>query len=116
MGKRDLWLIGGLLLLAAALFLSSWLLGRPGAYAVVRVDGREVARYNLDQNGTYELNGGTNILVIEDGAARITEADCPDRLCVRQGWISKAGQAITCLPNRLTVTVYGPDDGVDVYM
>ena len=49
MGKRDLWLIGGLLLLTAALFLSSWLLGRPGAYAVVRVDGREVARYALTQ-------------------------------------------------------------------
>lgn len=75
------------------------------------MDGVEVCRYSLSENGTYPLNGGTNILCIEDGVAFLTDADCPDRLCVLQGKISKTGQVIACKPNRLTVTVYGADEG-----
>ena len=102
------------LLLSAALF-AVLQFGKPaGAEVVVRVDGQEKARYPLTQNGRYELNGGTNILVIEDGAAYLSEADCPDKLCVRMGKISVSGQVITCLPNRLTVTVYGVDGGIDI--
>lgn len=112
--KWDGLLIGGCLLLAAALFLFSRLGSAPGAEAVVRVDGEEIARYPLAQSGVYPLNGGTNVLVIGDGAAWLAEADCPDLLCVRQGEISKSGQVVTCLPNRLTVTIAGGgEDGVD---
>ena len=111
---RDLALIAGLLLLAAALSVTLRWGQTDGTQVVVRVDGQEAARYSLDEDGRYELNGGTNILVIQDGAAFLTEANCPDLLCVRQGKISVSGQVITCLPNRLTVTVYGGDGGVDM--
>ena len=73
-----------------------------------------MARYSLSDSGRYELNGGTNILVIEDGAAYMLEADCPDHICVSQGKVRYAGQCITCLPNKLTVTVYGTDEGVEL--
>ena len=81
---------------------------------IVRVDGVEIARYSLSDSGRYELNGGTNILVIEDGAAYMLEADCPDHICVSQGKVRYTGQCITCLPNKLTVTVYGTDQGVEL--
>lgn len=116
-GKRvgDLILIGGCLLLAALLFLPMLLNREAGAGVVVAVDGREVARYSLAQSAVYELNGGTNTLVIENGEAWLSHADCPDHLCVKQGKIRAAGQVITCLPNKLTVTVYGGEDsGVDL--
>ena len=48
-------------------------------------------------------------LVIESGEAWLSHADCPDSLCVKQGKIHANGQVITCLPNKLTVTVYGGD-------
>ena len=86
-----------------------------GGVAVVRVDGAEVERHSLAVNGTFPLNGGSNVLVIEDGKAWISEADCPDRICVRQGKIHYTGQVITCLPNRLTVTVEGGEsNGIDL--
>ena len=111
---RDLALVAFFLLLAAGLS-AALLLGRPaGAAVVVRVDGREIARYSLAREGVYPLNGGSNILVIENGEAYLSQADCPDKLCVRQGKISRSGQVITCLPNRVTVTVVGAEDGVDV--
>ena len=108
-GKKDLLLIGGCLLLAAILFAFSHLTAGEGDGVIVRVNGEEVSRYSLYDNGTYPLNGGTNTLVIESGEAWLSHANCPDSLCVKQGKIHANGQVITCLPNKLTVTVYGGD-------
>ena len=113
--RADLIVIVSLLLPALILFLALNLTRREGGEAVVRINGAEVERHPLSQNGTFPLNGGSNILVIEDGQAWIAEANCPDLICVRQGKIHYTGQVITCLPNRLTVTVEGgEDDGVDL--
>ena len=44
----------------------------------------------------------------------MTEADCPDQLCVHQRAISKQKQTIVCLPNRVVVEVIGGEDaGLD---
>ena len=78
-----------------------------GAQAVVTVDGREIGRYPLKKNGTFPLNGGTNILVVENGEAWVSEANCPDKVCMGMGKISRNGEFIACLPNRLIVVVEG---------
>ena len=49
--------------------------------------------------------GGFNHLVIKDGEAVLTEADCPDRRCTRMGPISEPGEWMVCLPHRVTVTI-----------
>ena len=113
--RADLIVIAALLLLALILFLAFRFSRREGGVAVVRVDGVEVERHSLSVDGTFSLNGGSNILVIEDGKAFLSEANCPDHICVKQGKIHYTGQVITCLPNRLTVTVEGGEsDGVDL--
>lgn len=114
MKKNDLILIGSILLVIAIVFAVTTLTKEEGAYVVVKVDGKEVGQYSLAIDGEYELNGGTNVLRIEGGVAYLTEADCPDYLCVKQGKIHMTGETITCLPNKLTVTVYGADSGVDL--
>lgn len=110
----DLCVILALLLLAGGLALALRLGREAGGQAVVRVDGRVTERHPLTENGVYPLNGGSNILVIENGEAWLSEANCPDHLCVKMGKIRYNGQTITCLPNRLTVTVEGGEsNGVD---
>ena len=116
MKKRDLILIGGILIIALVLFAFVKLTAKEGAYVMIRIDGEEVEQYSLSDEGTYALNGGTNILHIEGEEAWLTEADCPDKLCVNQGKINRTGEVITCLPNKLTVTVYGTEDSVDIIM
>ena len=106
MGKRDLILISVILAVILASALLVTLTKRAGDYLIVRIDGEEAGRYSLSEDGDYELNGGTNILHIEGGRAWLTDADCPDHLCIKQGKIDENGETITCLPNRLTVTVY----------
>ncbi len=106
--KRDLILIGILLLTALALLLIAGAKRHEkGAVAVVTVDGTETARYPLSKDGTFLLNGGSNTLVIENGEVWISEANCPDKLCMGFGKISKNGEIIVCLPNRLIVVIEG---------
>ena len=115
MNKRDLILIGIIVAVIAAVCLTVFLTKEDGACVIVRIDGKQVATYSLLEDGEYSLNGGTNVLRIQDGKAYLTEADCPDHLCVKQGKVDQTGETITCLPNRLTVTVYGAEDsGVDL--
>ncbi len=114
MKKRDIILIASILIVAIALFLVVEMTKEEGAGVTVKVDGVDIAEYSLSKNGTYSLNGGTNILVIEDGKAYLSDANCPDKLCVHQGKISMTGETITCLPNKLTVTVFGTEQSVDL--
>ena len=114
MKKRDIILIASILIVAIAFFLIVELTKEEGAGVTVKVDGVEVAEYSLSKNGTYPLNGGTNILVIENGKAYLSDANCPDKLCVHQGKISRTGETITCLPNKLTVTVFGAEESLDL--
>lgn len=112
--RTDLLVIGLFLLLALVLYLVIGATREEGGVVVVRVDGVETERHSLSESGVYPLNGGSNILVIDGGQAWLSEANCPDLLCVHQGKIRYTGQSIICLPNRLTVTVEGGvDDGVD---
>ena len=116
-GKKrlaDFILIALLLLLALVCYLLFSGSGSHGSVAVVCVNGEEVARYSLAEEGRYELNGGSNILIIRDGCAWLEDADCPDKLCVRQGKIELYGQCITCLPNKLTVTIYADNSEVEL--
>lgn len=114
--KRDILLIAILLLTALGLllFLKSGQGKENGAVAVVTVDGNETGRYSLSEDGTIALNNGSNILVIEAGEAWVSEADCPDKICMSFGKISKNGEFIVCLPNRLIITVEGGETtGID---
>lgn len=114
--RNDVILIAVCLFISLALFVIVTLTKRPGAYAVVTVDGKEYGRYSLleDREVTIESDGGTNLLVIKDGYADILEASCPDGLCERQRRISKTGESLVCLPNKVTVTVEGNEAEVDL--
>ena len=118
--KKRLWfdlaLILALLVLAGILFYNYRSAGEQGASVVVLLNGEEAARYPLGRNGSYSLNGGTNTLVIENGYAWMSEAACPDQICVHMGKIHLDGQLIVCLPNGVIVTVEGGEDsGVDIF-
>ena len=113
---RDLILVAILLLAAVLLFF----LVRShqekdtgsGAAAVVSVDGEVVGRYPLNRDGTFPLNNGSNILVVENGEAWVSEANCPDKVCMGMGKISRNGDFIACLPNRLIVVVEGGEEAL----
>ncbi|MBR5139865.1 MAG: NusG domain II-containing protein [Clostridia bacterium] len=109
--KPDVIVIAAVLLVALVSLLLIFVLRKPGGVAVVEVDGEVVGEYPLYQNGVYPLNGGTNVLVIENGVAYLSYSNCPDHTCERTGKIRFVGQTIVCLPNKLSVTVKGEAEG-----
>ncbi|MBR2281089.1 MAG: NusG domain II-containing protein [Spirochaetales bacterium] len=112
--SRDIVLILALAVVGLGLLLAMQLGGRAGAYAVVELEGSEIARYPLDCDGVFVLNGGTNTLEILGGKARMLHAECPDKLCVKMGWVRFSGQSLVCLPERISVRIVGGRSSVDV--
>lgn len=106
-------LIAAVVLLAAALWLGVSLLQREGAYVLVSVDGEQQGRYPLSGDAEIEIRSKEhyNLLVIKNGAASVTEADCPDKLCVNMGEIRYNGQSIICLPHKTVVEIIGGKSG-----
>lgn len=109
--KRDLILIGVILAAAAVFSAGSYILKlKPAVYAEVSVDGKvvETLDLNVDQELTIEgYNGGTNHLIIKNKEAYVTEASCPDKVCIHQGKIHNSTEMIVCLPNRFSVRIVG---------
>jgi len=79
-------------------------------YAIVKIDGKEVERFDLDEISskmvTYHPSDTQyNIVEIQEGKIRVKEDNSPDQIAVRTGWISEPGQTSICLPHRLVITI-----------
>lgn len=111
--KHDLILV--LAVLAAAVFLfagKKLFFSDPPVSVTISVDGAEVMTLDLNQDCDETIEspgGGTNRVIIKNGAVHMEEASCPDKVCVKQGAVSETGQSIVCLPNRVIVTITGTD-------
>jgi hypothetical protein len=66
----------------------------------------------LNTNGRAEVTTslGTNIIEVADGQIRVVDATCTNKDCVHQSPISRPGQTIVCLPNRLVIRIEGSED------
>jgi hypothetical protein len=84
---------------------------------VVTINGEEYGTYPLDKDceEVIELpNGAYNVLKIEDGYAQITDASCPDHICVHHYAIQYSGEMIVCLPNGMIAEIVGgEEDDID---
>ena len=114
--KNDILLILALLALAGAAYGALRLTKRPGGEAVVTVDSAAVAVLPLTRDAVLTVGEGQgfrNVVEVSGGRVRVADADCPDKLCVRQGWVSREGESVVCLPHKLVVTVRGGEAGPD---
>ena len=110
--KTKTWILIIAAFTLAAVAASAWiLLSRKGAGVVEIVqDGKVLQEIDLKavtEPYTFEVASeqGTNVIEVEPGRIRIKEADCRDRFCVNQGWLSDGVVPIVCLPHRLVIRV-----------
>lgn len=98
--------------LAAALSLAPLAFLRKSGVQTVRVTQRDEVLYEgpLSQNAVVTAAGC--VITVQDGQARVTEADCPDGLCVKAGAAGPAHPVI-CLPNELAVTISRAEEAFD---
>ena len=109
--KNDLLLIGGALVLTLVAYLiMTFFQGQAthNAKAVVTIDGKWYGSYSLAEDTIEKIelpDGSYNMLEIKEGKADITEASCPDGICVNHRAVSKQSQSIVCLPNKVVVEI-----------
>ena len=79
-----------------------------GGEVVIEASGSQWI-YPLDVDRREAVRGpiGDTIVVIRGGMAFVEDSPCPDKLCVHMPAISKPGQWIACLPNKVFVRVRG---------
>lgn len=112
--KNDMILLTGILLTALMIWLVPLLLNRD-APAVVRVlqDGQEIGSYSVLEDRTISIpyeEEGYNLLLISGGQVSVSDADCPDGLCVRQRAIARNGESIICLPHKLVIQIESKEE------
>lgn len=78
-----------------------------GKYVKVYINDKLNETFNLSEDQEYfiETKKGYNLLVIKNNKARVVDADCPNKICVDKGAISKSGESIICLPHEVVVTI-----------
>ena len=79
-----------------------------GKFVQVEIDGAVIDTVLISEDFEKEYtsaDGGKNTLMIIDGKAKVTYADCPDGICFRHSAISRTGESIICLPHKLVVRV-----------
>ncbi len=88
--------------------------------AVVRVDGKQLARLPVTGQTLAEkkvqLPGGIATIQYGQGKVRVEPLDdhiCPNGICWKTGWVSRAGQSIVCVPNHMTITLEGASKDID---
>ena len=120
--KNDILLVAVILVLALVAYFGMSIFQEANTHnaeAVVLIDGEEYGRFPLANDLTKRIeleDGSYNVLVIADGKADITEASCPDGICVSHRAVNKQNQSITCLPNKLVVEIRnGESSDVDAF-
>ncbi len=108
--RNDILLVA--LVLAAAILgaLLISFLREDGKTVTVSVDGELFGQYPLAEDKTVEIASGEsgdkrNLLVISNGKAYVSDADCPNHDCVRVRAISSEGETIICVPNRVVISI-----------
>ena len=105
--KRDIMLIGGLVLLS----LFPWFRGgqkRQGEYVIVKTPAG-LFRYRLRGERVVPIAAGhgTIELLFTKGSVRVLHTGCPRKLCKKQGAIRASGERIICVPWRIEIMVEG---------
>jgi hypothetical protein len=89
---------------------------------IVEIEGKD--SYIFEKDGVYPIKDrkGNYLMTIEISKekvrVRVIDSTCPDKLCVKSGWLESANSAIVCVPNKIVIH-YGttPDfkQSIDVY-
>lgn len=81
-----------------------------GTQAVVQVNGSVYKEIPLSEHHgtdtfTIQTNSGYNTVVVKDQTIGIVEADCPDKICIQEGFIRNPGETTVCLPHKVMIEI-----------
>ncbi|MDD6736057.1 MAG: NusG domain II-containing protein [Clostridiales bacterium] len=109
MKRKDVVFLVLILILSAVIYLLLPRGGNGGNTVIIKKNGRVFAEKSLYDSCEIDIDG-SNTAVIENGEVYMKSADCPDKLCIKQGAVHDGSKKIICLPNRVIIEVTKKSD------
>ncbi|MBQ7173029.1 MAG: NusG domain II-containing protein [Clostridia bacterium] len=108
-------LVALVVLFFALLLLFLPMLVRSEGKTLVITTADSTKEYDLSISRTLEIesNGHHLTIVIENGAAYVSDTDCKDKVCLHTGKIRESGEVILCVPAGVRILVKGGKSNVD---
>lgn len=80
-----------------------------GGVLIVESAGAAPAMHDLSNHGVWPIAGPLGASEIEIGpkGVRVLSAPCAHKICMRPGWMQRAGTVTACVPNGLVLRVAG---------
>ena len=80
-----------------------------GDVLIVELAGAAPATHALSDYGVLPVVGPLGASEIEIGpkGVRVLSAPCVHKICMRQGWMQRAGDVTACVPNGLVLRIAG---------
>jgi len=110
MTRADKLLIAFILLIAVAGYFLVPLLSDEGlekTNIIIKMKGQVVKTVPIEENkkSAFTLRGdkGPFTVEVDGGRVRMVESTCPDKICVKRGWISNPGETIICVPYEVII-------------
>ena len=118
MNKKALiaWIILLLVCMAGvAVFILMKLIPRHAPVAQIYSEGKLIRTVSLSESCEFTITTdiGYNIVQVSDGSISVTEADCPDKVCINSGAVSSGAIPIICLPHKLEIRIVSGDKDID---
>lgn len=84
-------------------------------YACIFDDGKLIQRIDLSNvSNPYKIELAGNVILVEKGQISMIDADCPDKLCIKQGAISDNACPIVCLPNKIVIKLTDDENDFNI--
>ncbi len=94
----------GLLVL---LYMHYWVSGHAD-YALIFVEQDSPRKVDLHVPQLISIQGhlGESLIKVADGRIRFITSPCRNEYCIQAGWLTKGGDFIACLPNRVSIELH----------
>jgi hypothetical protein len=80
--------------------------------AEIYVNKKLYETISLKEEKTITINqdGKINVVHVHDGGVEIEDANCPDKVCVKTGFVNTKSRGIVCIPHTVQVKIVGGDE------
>lgn len=112
MKKKDIFLVIGIIFVIIILFIVNNIKNNKKSEAIeIYINNKLYKSIPIDEDEDLKIEGefGYNYIKIHDNGVEITEASCPDKVCVESGFISKPSERIVCMPNKVVIKIKASD-------
>jgi hypothetical protein len=108
--RYDIWLILIVIFIILLTYICRYVYLDKGEIIEITTQDKKYSErltLSLKHPGKYYIHGkiGTTTVMIKDNRVCVISSPCPNKLCIKRGWVSRYGDIICCVPNKVVIKV-----------